>query len=611
MRCSLALGYALLLNVFVAAAQQELVQLPPLYVARVYYPTEAALQDLVARYDVHEFNDREEGYVLVTASPRTLAQLEAEGWRVSIDAERSAELTHPQARFMRRPAGFAPQEFYGAYKTAQEIVAHLNALTAAYPHLARLVDYGDAYCKSVGGTVTPGGQTQELHDLLALCITATNTPGPKPVFFLMAAIHAREITTPELAIRFAHWLLEGYGHDPDATWLVNEQETWIVPLVNPEAHWLVSLGTLPPFNGPPFMQRKNAHQDRCSAWPPDDWAQYGIDLNRNHSFHWGTVGISTAPCSLVYCGTAPASEPEVAALQALVTNLIPDQRGPLLTDPAPSNTTGLLISLHSYGRYVLWPWGDTAAPAPNANELRAIGLKFARYNRYRAGQSSTSLYSTSGDSTDWAYGELGIPAFTFEVGTSFMPAYSAIDADQWPTNRGALIYAAKIARAPYMLVAGPDALALELVPTPSNMVVVSAVIDERGTGSNLVAAAECALLPFTHPQVVPIPMSAADGAFDSVYEPVVGYVDSTMLGGPEALVYVRGQDALGNWGPMSAVFVGDIPEPGHVLLCGVCLLLMRTFQRRHAVCRKSMQTAKAHVPLYKLSPARLEPAKAD
>lgn len=549
----------------------DVAPLGDVFVARVYYTSDDDIQRLVVRYDVHEFNDREERYVLVTATTGTLARLQAEGWQCTIDTNRSREFLPRPELFGCPRLGMRPLDFYGRYRTAAEVMAHLHALTAAYSEIATLVKYGEAFCQSSGGAITPGGQTQEVHHLLALRVTATNTPGPKPVFFLMAAIHAREITTPELALRFAQWLLDGYGTDPDATWIVNEQETWIVPLVNPEGHWIVSLGTQPPYNGSPFTQRKNAHQDRCTAWPPSDWAQYGVDLNRNHDFQWGITGTSTDPCSLVYGGLAPASEPEVAYLQQLITNVFPDQRGPLLTDPAPSNTMGILISLHSYGRYVLWPWGHSTVPAPNAAGLRAIGLKFARDNRYRAGQSSVALYSSSGDSTDWAYGELGIPAYTFEVGTSFMPAYSAIDSDQWPTNKGALIYAAKIARAPYLLVNGPDAVQLALSATPSNIIVVHAVIDERGTGSNVVAGAECALQPFNHPDAHATPMYAADGAFDSVYEPVVGYVDITALEDPQTLVYVRGRDALGNWGPMSAVFAADVPEPAALLGLLLCL----------------------------------------
>jgi len=156
-----------------------------------------------------------------------------------------------------------------------------------------------------------GGETLPGFPLLAMRVTNENRPGSsiingeniamgsKPVFFLMANIHAREITTPEIAMRFLEQLLDGYGNDPDVTWLVDHHEIWIVPTVNPDGHWLVELGETPAYDGPPFYQRKNANNDAdndgmpdCSAWPPGEAAQPGIDLNRNHSFEWDQGGTS-------------------------------------------------------------------------------------------------------------------------------------------------------------------------------------------------------------------------------------------------------------------------------------------------------------------------------
>jgi carboxypeptidase T len=54
-----------------------------------------------------------------------------------------------------------------------------------------------------------------------MVVTNENIAGPKPRFFLMGAIHAREYATAELAIRFAEQLVEGYGTDPEATWLLD------------------------------------------------------------------------------------------------------------------------------------------------------------------------------------------------------------------------------------------------------------------------------------------------------------------------------------------------------------------------------------------------------
>ena len=75
-------------------------------------------------------------------------------------------------------------------------------------------------------------------------------------------------------------------------------------------------------------------------------------------------------------------------MEALVTALVPDQRGPEMDDPAPDNTTGLFITLHSFGDLILWPWGHLAVDAPNKADLQAIGDKLATFNGYRSCQSA-------------------------------------------------------------------------------------------------------------------------------------------------------------------------------------------------------------------------------
>ena len=93
--------------------------------------------------------------------------------------------------------------FFGGYLSVSGIYRRLDEIAAAYPALTELIDYGDSYSKTIGGVVTPGGQTLAGYDLLAMRITNQAIAGPKPVFFLMAGIHSREIATPEIALRFA------------------------------------------------------------------------------------------------------------------------------------------------------------------------------------------------------------------------------------------------------------------------------------------------------------------------------------------------------------------------------------------------------------------------
>ena len=128
--------------------------------------------------------------------------------------------------------------------------------------------------------------------------------------------------------------------------------------------------------------------------------------------------------------------------------------------------------------------------APNHAGLKAIGHQLSRFDGYRSCQASTCLYTASGTTDDWAYSELGIPAFTVEIGQKFMPAYSEIDRALWPENLPALLYAAKIARAPYEHVLGPDVDDIESTVTAENsLILFSATIDNSDHGAGQVTAA--------------------------------------------------------------------------------------------------------------------------
>ena len=54
---------------------------------------------------------------------------------------------------------------------------------------------------------------------------------------------------------------------------------------------------------------------------------------------------------------------------------------------------------------------------------------------------------------------------------------------------------------------------------------------------------------------LPIAMTAADGTFNATSESITASVDTTGLANGRHLLYVRSQDAAGNWGPVSAAFI--------------------------------------------------------
>ncbi|HOU40058.1 MAG TPA: M14 family zinc carboxypeptidase [Promineifilum sp.] len=537
----------------------------PTLVARVYYNDAADLARLT-NYDVWEYNNVAQRYVLAAVAGDDLDALRAAGWRVAVDETATARLADRAAKPM----------FFDGYRSVDELYAALDAAAAAHPELTELLTYGQSYCLASGGCVTPGGDALAGYPLRAIRVTneaiagsslisgATVTRGEKPVFFLMANIHAREITTPEIALRFLDLLLDGYGTDANVTWLLDWHEIWIVPTANPDGHWLVELGEERAYGGLPFMQRKNARLgnnidglDDCDAWPPDGGTQFGVDLNRNHSFAWGGSGSSDEPCDPVFRGRAPASESEVARLEALLKALFADRRGPAMDDPAPADTAGLLITLHSFSNLVLWPWGHLDVAAPNKTDLQAIGDKLATFNGYRSCQAAAydCLYAAAGATDDWAYGELGIPAFTFEMGDQFMPSYNEVDGVQWPANGPALLYAATIARAPYQLAHGPDARDV-LVAGPGPVRSVSATLDATSNSGLPIAAAEYTVdVPPWQEEALPVALTATDHVFNAAVEKVVGEMNTSALPPGGHILYLRGQDSAGNWGPVSAAFI--------------------------------------------------------
>jgi len=529
-------------SLFVSADKQ--------FTARVYYNQVSDYNKLLA-YDILEYNNKTEKYFLAIVNNSAFEQLQKDGWKVSRDLKRTC-LTDASL-----------QNFYSGYRTIDELYQDMAAITSAYPDITEIVDYGDAYCKSLGGIyLTPGGDTQKVYDLLAVKITNKKIHTDKPVFFLMAGIHAREITTPEVAMRMIDYLTQNYQTNPDVKWIVDYQETWIVPSVNPEGHWIVELGTKS--SSTPYYQRKNAnHDDGSTVWPPGKTAysssQYGVDLNRNHSYKWGLTGSSSDPSYITYRGTTTNSEPEVFELQNLITNLFLDRK--IEGQAALTNTTGLLISMHSYSKLVLWPWSYTSSNAPNYTALKMIGDKFATYNHYTS-ESSSSLYPTSGDTTDWTYGELGVPAFTFELGNSFMPSYSAINSEQWPENKPAFIYAAKIARMPYMLIKGPDTRDIIFSQATGDLVEISAVIDNSNNSENNISSAELFIgYPNWISNSIPYQMFPKDGDFNSQIETVSVYVSVNEFNPDTELIFINGIDENENAGPITAAFTDLIPEP--------------------------------------------------
>lgn len=214
----------------------------------------------------------------------------------------------------------------------------------------------------------------------------------KPAVIYMGGHHAREHLSMEMPLMLAQYLVDQYkAGNQRIVALMNSRDIHIIPMVNPDgAEYDIADGSYK-------MWRKNRTRNANGT--------FGVDLNRNYGFKWGTGGSSTNPGSDTYMGTKPFSEPETINIKNYIE--------------ANTNIT-VLLSFHTYSQLILYPWGHKYDGIENSKDVKVfetMAQTMAQWNKYTPQQAS-DLYIASGDTTDWAYGEHKIFAFTFELDPS-------------------------------------------------------------------------------------------------------------------------------------------------------------------------------------------------
>jgi carboxypeptidase T len=526
---------------------------------KVYFPNvEMARKAAITFHHAVLESRYKEGYLVMELDAAEMSQLQSFGFRLAradefiaqrrafLDqANRASITTEGSGRVLGGGVSTQAITGFSCYETVEETYAAAQGFTTTYPNLATWIDVGNSWEKATGA----GG-----YDIFVLKLTNKSITGAKPKLFVNSAIHAREYVTAPLNLSFARWLLQGYGTNADATWILDHHEVHLLLQTNPDGRKKAESG---------LSWRKNTNQAYCGATSNTR----GADLNRNFSFSWnatGGSGSSGDQCNLTYRGPSAGSEPETQAIEAYVRSLWPDRRGPAKTDAAPTDTSGIHIDLHSYSQLVLWPWGDTNAPAPNGAALQTLGRKFAYFNGYTP-QQSIGLYATDGTSDGVSYGELGVAAYTIELGTSFFQSCTDYTSTIQPNNLQALIYAAKVVRTPYLTPGGPDvtgvALSSGTVPAGTAVTLSASATDTRFNNSNgaeatqNISAAEYYIDTPPWAGGTARALGAADGAFNATTEGVTGSIDTTGLSTGKHIVFVRAQDAGGSWGAITATYL--------------------------------------------------------
>jgi len=297
------------------------------------------------------------------------------------------------------------------YPSPQQVADSLAALAAQYPAIPQLIDLGPTACH---GYYLAGDADYASFQNEVWCLKVSDNPTEEEdeanVFF-GGGIHAREAISIPVTLNLLVWLLQNYGVDDQATAWINENQSWFVPLINPDGYQ-VSWRQLH------LYHRKNM-RDNDNDGMPDYSTTDGVDLNRNFGYVWGPNGTSATPSSSIYNGPNAWSEPETRYMRDLLT--------------ARKFWGG--ITYHSSGEWVLYPLGhingacslDHAVMGALATAMAATIPRIAAGGAYTPAQAVNFGYTCQGTMGDWGYAEQRLFTFTIELANTFIPAASLID----------------------------------------------------------------------------------------------------------------------------------------------------------------------------------------
>jgi hypothetical protein len=360
--------------------------------------------------------------------------------------------------------GEEPELHFAHYPSAAAVDSFVDSLAERFPRLAT---------REIIGMSLEGRPISAL----TIANHAEGSHLERPALLVIAQQHAREPITSQLALYWMERLLQSYGHDDIITHLLDTRTLYVVPQVNPDGNdvflhvdnglrsnlrpsdldgdglldedppegrglysyqkRLVALRSAWVRGGEPFRSGWNAFHEgyatnytfsRHLGWvdhlgrnirqadndgdgKTNEDGYHGVDLNRNWDTAWqeGDSRIS----SMLYRGTAPWSEPEVAALRDFIT-------------ARPNILIG--VDLHSGVDMILYPWSITRDSPPDEELLQALARAGTALVESPHTMSGHGLYLAYGTAKDWFY-QQGILAITAEIfGASEVAGYRRL----WP-----------------------------------------------------------------------------------------------------------------------------------------------------------------------------------
>lgn len=245
---------------------------------------------------------------------------------------------------------------FDRYYRHEEINKHLDNLAQEFKSNPKVI------VKSVG-------KSFEGRDIKT--VTITNGDGrTKNSIFIDAGIHAREWIAPATALYLINRLV-----DPQSNFskLLDELDFVIQPVVNPDGYeYTFNIYRL-------WRKTRSTNGVPC----------FGVDANRNYDFHWHEVGSSENNCAETYHGPSAFSEKESQISRDIMQGLKANCK--------------FFLTLHSYGNYLLYPWGFSKDLPENWKDMEEVAQAGAQAMRnatgvnYTVGSTSNTLYLASGN----------------------------------------------------------------------------------------------------------------------------------------------------------------------------------------------------------------------
>ena len=254
----------------------------------------------------------------------------------------------------------------GFYHTYAQVYSVLDSFATDYPAICRLDTIGYSVQNRAiwAMRVTDNPQIEE-HE---------------PEIRLPANMHGDEHIGTEITLYFLRHLLTNYATDSMIQALVNGNEIWVLPTINPD--------------GKVANTRRNANN---------------VDLNRDYGYFWDSWGGSPGPSSQI--------------------------ENKVMMQHLAENDIALEYNFHSAAQYVNYPWDYHYADPPDSAHIIALSQIYADSSGLTV-TNGYDWYQVTGGLQDYTFGVSGGLAWTIE---NLEPSNSSLIDQICVNNRDALL----------------------------------------------------------------------------------------------------------------------------------------------------------------------------